>query len=138
MDTRLQSLMDKYWEGNTTLAEEQELKLLLEKSDAPSEEKAFFRDLNLMKTIVQPREKRSSQIYDWRLFSRIAAGICLLLGAVFLFHYQKKQAEKEAFLEVMQALELVNEQMKKGTDSMKSMEEFRHLKLTREILETPN
>jgi hypothetical protein len=133
MDKRLQSLMDKYWEGNTTLSEEKELRDFFESAEGYAEEKAFFKSLNHLKTNILPTKKKSYTILNWRLYPRIAAGIILFVGALFLFQNQKRQAEKEAFMEVMQAFEMVNEQMRKGTDSMKSMEEFRHLKITKEI-----
>jgi hypothetical protein len=138
MDNRLQTLLDKYWEGSTTILEEDELKALLKNSEEYPEEKAFFNDLGQMKTLLQPPKKAVKQIYHWQLFSKIAAGISLVLGGMFLFHYQKKQAEKEAYYELIHALEMVNENMRKGKNSMQSMEEFRHLKITKEILDLPN
>jgi len=137
MDKRLKFLLDKYWEGNTTVDEEKELKVLLNNSEEYPEESRFFRDLNLLKEEIQaPVNFPKKRIFSWRAMS-IAAGVSLAVGTLFLFQQQKRAAEKAAFLEVMQAFELVNEHLNKGTQSMKSMEEFRHLKLTQEFIEIP-
>jgi hypothetical protein len=44
-----------------------------------------------------------------------------------------KKAEREAFEQVMQAFNLIQTNMQKGTESLGAMEEMRHLNTTQEI-----
>ena len=47
MKNRLDSLLDKYWEGDTSLEEEKEIKTLLQETEDYESEKRFFQGIKI-------------------------------------------------------------------------------------------
>lgn len=135
MEDRLNTLLDKYWEGETTLEEEGEIKNLLLKIGGFEVEKKFFLGIDIVSTI-QPNDfelknKIKKPTFHWLKIAALFI-IFLTVGSV-VYRYQEKKAEKEAFEQVMQAFNLIQSNMQKGTESLGAMEEFRHLNKTQEI-----
>lgn len=135
MENRLNELLEKYWEGETTLEEEREIKDLLKDVEGFEKEKKFF--LGLEKVFLnQPQEfelkgRVKKSTFNWL---KIAALFILFLAVgSAVYRYQVKKAEREAFEQVMQAFNLIQTNMQKGTESLEALEEMRHLNTTKEI-----
>lgn len=135
MKDRLATLLEKYWEGETSLVEEKELKNLLFLCDGYVEEKEFF----LGTKAILEQEPNLSPVSgtDPQVFSRwmkIAAGLVFfLISTTVIYKMETKRAEKEAYEQVMQAFALVQTNMHKGTERLELMGDFRHLSTTQEI-----
>lgn len=135
MKDRLATLLEKYWEGETSLEEEKELKNLLSFSDGYVEEKEFF----LGTKAIAEQEPNLSQIPGthppiFSLWMKIAAVlIFFLISTTVIYKMETKRAEKEAYEQVMQAFALIQTNMQKGTESLELMGDFRHLSTTQEI-----
>jgi hypothetical protein len=135
MKNRIEELLDKYWEGSSNLADEKELKDLLQNSEEFEPEKSFFLGISKI-TAKEPMRlqkpvERSLEFTTW--LKMAAAFLVLLISGWVLFDQQKKQAEREAFEKVMQAFDLIQVNMEKGTNSLQIMEEFKHLGVTEEL-----
>ncbi|RPA66951.1 hypothetical protein EF405_17610 [Cyclobacteriaceae bacterium YHN15] len=135
MKNRIEELLDKYWEGSSNLADEKELKDLLQNSEGFEPEKSFFLGISKI-TAKEPMRlqkpvERSLEFTTW--LKMAAAFLVLLISGWVLFDQQKKQAEREAFEKVMQAFDLIQVNMEKGTNSLQIMEEFKHLGVTEEL-----
>jgi len=135
MKNRIEELLDKYWEGQSSLSEEKELKDLLEASEGFEMEKAFFLGLSKIKVKESTRLHKPIEsgwkFSDWMKLA--AALLLLLVSGKAIMDYQRGQAEKEAFEKVMQAFSLIQTNMGQGTDKLQIMEEFSHLKVTEEL-----
>jgi hypothetical protein len=139
MSDRLEKLLEKYWEAETDLAEEAELKDLLQKAAGYQEEKKFFLGVEELAD-VKPQQMSMPTNKSWLQahWMKIAASIVLIIAAgTTYFKYETKKAEREAYQQVMQALALIQENMQKGTSSMQVMQEMKHLNTTQEIFEIP-
>jgi hypothetical protein len=135
MENRLKALLEKYWEGETTLEEEREIKILLQKVDGFDSEKMFFLGIEMV-SINEPKEFEidKSKKKPPMFWLKIAA-LFIIFFAVgsAIYRYQEKKAEREAFEQVMHAFNLIQTNMQKGTESLSAMEELRHLNTTQEI-----
>jgi len=135
MKNRIEELLDKYWEGESSLPEEKELRELLHSSGGYEAEKSFFLGVSKLKLgeskRIQMPVNKGRELADWMKIA--AAFMVLLVSGWAVFDYQKKQQEKEAFEQVMQAFSLIQVNMEKGTSSLQVMEEFRHLGVTEEL-----
>jgi hypothetical protein len=135
MKNRLDALLEKYWEGETSLEEEREIKELLLKVDGYDTEKKFFLGIKMF-SANQPNDfeinhRKKKPIMFWL---KIAALFIVFLTVGSAIHrYQAKKAEREAFEQVMQAFNLIQTNMQKGTESLGVMEEMKHLNTTQEI-----
>ncbi|MCS4433916.1 hypothetical protein [Aquiflexum gelatinilyticum] len=135
MKNRLDSLLDKYWEGDTSLEEEKEIKTLLQETEDYESEKRFFQGIKIFAN-QKPEEfalleKRKKGFGLWLKIAAIFI-IFLAVGAA-IFRYQEKKAEREAFEQVMQAFNMIQTNMQKGTQSLGVMGEMKHLNTTQEI-----
>jgi hypothetical protein len=135
MKNRIEELLDKYWEGESSLSEEKELRELLHSSKGYDIEKSFFLGVSKLKLEeskrIQMPVKEGPEFAGWMKIA--AAFLVLLVSGWVVFDYQKKQQEKEAFEQVMQAFSLIQVNMEKGTKSLQVMEEFRYLGVTEEL-----
>jgi hypothetical protein len=135
MKNRIEELLDKYWEGESSLSEEKELRELLHSSKGYEAEKSFFLGMSKLKLgeskRIQMPVNKGREFAGWMKIA--AAFMVLLVSGWAVFDYQKKQQEKEAFEQVMQAFSLIQVNMEKGTSSLQVMEEFRHLGVTEEL-----
>ncbi|MCH7402608.1 hypothetical protein ACFOUP_18015 [Belliella kenyensis] len=138
MINRISYLIEKYWDGNTSLEEEAELKALLKNSKGHEAEKEFFLGIDQIKSISpqniqNPGIKKLNMKLYW---TQIAASLILLLVAgISIFSYKQKEAERHAFAQVMEAFSLIQHNMNKGTENLQSLQEFRHLNTTNQIFE---
>ncbi len=135
MKNSIDKLLEKYWEGETSLVEEAELKSLLAKVEGYEEEKFFFGDLKLVSEIETKKVALPGQKYfSLQQWMKVAATLLIfLIATTAIYRYQENLAEKEAYMAVMQAFELINENMQKGTTQMGAMDDFRHLNKSHEL-----
>jgi len=134
MKEKIEALLVKYYEGETSLAEERELRKFLLKVSGFQEEKQFFLGLEVLKTL-EPTEKAVPQAKgEVNLWLKIAAVITLFLGLSWLFvDHQSKKEEALAYAQVMEAFSLIQENLKKGTTSLEAIQDMRYLNKANEI-----
>ncbi|MCC5939790.1 MAG: hypothetical protein JJU34_21085 [Lunatimonas sp.] len=130
MESRLQQLIEKYWEGESSLDEERELKALLNQTDQYPELRDFLVGVDRIATLETdmklPGRKKAS--YSWSVYLRVAAvflGGILLIGYGFTLERQRQQ--EAAYLQVVEAFQLIQFHMAKGTSELEVMADFRHL-----------
>lgn len=138
MKNQLDKLFDKYWAGETSPEEEKILRDLLLQSEGYEAEKDFFLGLEEIaaieeNTLTLEKPKRKTGISRW--LSIAALFLVFLVAGVTIHQNLQKQAEEEAYGQVMSAFALINENMQKGTGNLELMQDFRHLNATQEIFE---
>lgn len=139
MNQRIDELLEKYWEAETTLTEEQELKHLLQSTEGYDDEKALFSGiselLNEEPTLKMPTRTvpiKSRNYMNW------AASIAILIGSAWGWTvYEQKQAEQEAYVEVMQAFALIQTNLSKGQEEMNVMNDLKYLNTTNQLFGNP-
>lgn len=143
MKTRIEELLEKYWEAETSQSEEKELRELVQKAEGYEEEKALFKALNQFKAeeperLSIPKNKTRKLTTTW--FSW-AASVTILLGSFWGWRvYEQNQAEREAYEEVMQAFSLIQSNLSKGQDQMMPLNDLKYLNTTNQLfqLEEPD
>jgi hypothetical protein len=135
MNNRIDELLEKYWTAETSLAEEQELKILILQSEEYESEKELFHGLG---ELAQKEPVLSMPAITFDINARSwmgwAASIALLVGTIWGYQvYEQKQKEEQAYREVMQAFALIHTNLSKGQEQLQVMNEFRYLNTTTEI-----
>ncbi len=138
MKNRLDTLLEKYWNGETSLAEERELRQLILESDGHQKENELFAALGQFRSLdpknlkipgKKPR-KLQPQWLGW------AASVAILLGTYWGWSsYQQNQAEQEAYQEVMQALALIQTNLAKGQEQLQPLNELKYLNTTNQLFQ---
>jgi hypothetical protein len=136
MNARIEDLLAKYYDAETSLAEEQELKVLLRASDGFEAEKmlfgilADFRKVELSK-ISLPEAKVRKLNASWMSW---AASAAILIGSFWGWQvYEQKQAEQAAYEEVMMAFALIQTNLSKGQARLHPMNNLKYLNTTDQI-----
>lgn len=136
MNERIQDLLTKYYEAETSNGEEQELKVLLRASTEFEEEKllfgilADFRKVEPIK-ISLPEAKVRKLNPSWISW---AASAVILIGSFWGWQvYEQKQAEKAAYKEVMMAFALIQNNLSKGQAALQPMNNLKYLNTTDQI-----
>jgi len=121
MDLRIEKLKQKYWAGETTLAEEKELKAYLNENPSVSKEGMFFAELKKQQQVKpvhsfsHPGRKKNQ---TW--FSMAAVILLLITLGFFLFQNENKQDQfavqdpQEAFEITKASLMKISEGLNKG------------------------
>lgn len=141
MKEKIESLLEKYWEGETTLLEEKELKSLLKSQSGFQEEKSFFGLLESYgqeepEKVFIPKTKVRQINSRWLSW---AASVAIFTASFVGWRaYEQKQQEREAFEEVMQAFALIQSNMAKGQEQMQLMNEMKYLNTTNQLFGTVN
>jgi hypothetical protein len=136
---RIEELLEKYWNTETSLAEEQELKNLLSQSEGYEEEKEMFSGIAGLasaepENLSFPKGKIRKINTSWLNW---AASIAILAGSFYGWRvYEQKQAEKEAYDQVMMAFALIQTNLSKGQEQMEVMNDLKYLNTTNELFET--
>lgn len=138
MKTRIEALLEKYWQAETTLGEEKELFDLLMQSDDFEKEKALFQGFHQFKSEepahLQIPERKVKPLY--RPWISWAASVTILLGSFWSWRiYEQKQAEREAYEEVVQALAMIQTNLSKGQQQMQPLNDLKHLNTTNELFQ---
>lgn len=139
MKDRLDPLLEKYWEGGSSLSEEEEMKSLLERVPGYEWEKSFFLGVaeikNMKSTLSSNPDFREIPVPEKRGFVRgwmkIAATVILLASFGFLIQQyqvqQEKEAQAQAYFEVMEAFSLIQQNLHKGEEEMEVMDDLKYL-----------
>jgi hypothetical protein len=134
MREKLDILLEKYYKGNTSLAEEKVLRELLSQTSGYDNEKQFFSGLAAMKRRKPSKKlfpKAKGEIYPWL---KVAAVMVLFLGMMWIFvDQQSKKEEALAYAQVMEAFSLIQEHMEKGAESLEVLQDMKHLNKTNEL-----
>lgn len=136
---RIEELLAKYWEAETSLAEEQELKDLLNEADGYEDVKEFFGGLSRLasqepKGLTIPIQTRKKSSWNW---IKWAASLAIMGSSFYLWKVnEQKKAEREAYDQVMQAFALIQNNFAKGQTQMGPLNGLRYLNTTQEIFET--
>jgi hypothetical protein len=138
MKTRIEALLDKYWEAETSLEEEKELRDLLLKAEGFEQEKALFM---AMKNF-QAEEPQHLTLPDTKLrklnprWISWAASVVILVGSFWSWRvYEQKQAEKQAYQEVMEALALIQTNLSKGQEQLQPLNDLKYLNTTQQLFQ---
>lgn len=135
MKDRLTELLDKYWEGETSLPEEAELKSLLKQTNSYPDLSGFFSGTEYLAQMdVGVTHAEKSRISGNGIFFRIAAVFIgfLLIGSLLYNNYHQREQEK-AYLQVMEAFALIQSNMKRGSEELQILDELRHLNKAHEL-----
>jgi hypothetical protein len=138
MKNRIDELLERYWEGETSLGEERELRDLLAKVAGYEVEKSFFLGLSEISNIKEtglenPAKRSGNHVAFWW---RIAAGfLVLMVAGISIYTQQRKQAEREAYEQVMQAFSIIQENMQKGTGNLEVLQDLHYLNTPIEIFD---
>ena len=135
MKDRLTELLDNYWEGETSLEEEAELKSLLKKTDMYPELRSFFLGTEqLAKMDVKDIQSRKPKKAIPGSFLRIAAVFIgfVLFGSLIYNSYHRREQEK-AYLQVMEAFALIQSDLERGSEELQILEEMRHLNMAHNL-----
>jgi len=122
MKTRLETLLEKYWESETSLDEELELKTLLRDTEGYLEEKTLFGllddfKLEIPKKVTFPKEKQRPTFHIARL--GWAASIALLVSSIWVWQaYEQKKQEQLAYQQVMEALAQIQTNLSRGQQQL--------------------
>lgn len=134
MKERVEALLSSYYEGETSLSEEKELRELLAKVVGFEEEKQFILGLKVLKNI-EPSAMPSPRVRgEIKLWQKIAALVALFLSLTWLFiDHQMKKDQAMAYVQVMEAFDLIRENMERGTKSLAAIQDFQHMNKPNEI-----
>ena len=136
MNERIEELLAKYYDAETSLAEEQELKVLLRASEGYANEKVLFGILADFKR-EEPSKNSMPEAKVRRLnpsWMSWAASVAILIGSIWGWQvYEQKQAEEAAYEEVMLAFALIQNNLSKGQDQMQPMNNLKYLNTTDQI-----
>jgi len=131
MDSRIKNLLDKYWECETTLEEENELREYFNSSNASdsfSETKALFQYFNEQRTIaakdsrldvhlkVQGDVNKKNDNMRTLVFrvAKIAAGVLVLVAATYLVREEVRKSYPEEIVDTYSDPELAYQETKKA------------------------
>ena len=134
---RIEKLLEKYFEAETTVAEEKELRAFFSKGEVPENLEQYIplfsftsgaKKEQLSKEIVlEPKTTGgSTSLYKWM---SIAAAVVLMFG-VYLgkTYYDEKELEQQqalyAYNETKKALDMLSQNMERGTEKMGYLNEF--------------
>jgi hypothetical protein len=138
MKSRIEELLEKYWEGETSLSEEKELRRLVFESEGYEKEKQLFSALAKFRYLEPqnlhvPQEKSRKLVPQW---TRWAASIAILLGTYWGWsYYEQRQAEEKAYEEVMQALAMIQTNLSKGQQQLQPLNDFKYLNTTNQLFQ---
>ncbi len=140
METRVHELLAKYWEAETSLEEEKELRDLLQTVEGFEEEKILFGGLGELSEMEpqleipeeKPKETKVRRITP--VWLNWAASVLILVSSVWIWQYtEQRKAEEEAYEEVMMALAMIQSNLAKGKENMKEIEDLKYLNTTNQI-----
>lgn len=134
LNNNIETLLDSYFDGNTSLQEETILKEYFAKKDVPEHLQqyqamfAYFAQNKKEKAPqnIQVKPKEKTLNFSW--LPKVAVVLLLLAFGYFLFLKRQSDAEKKeaqiAFLETQKALKLVSQTLNKGNYAVSYLNEF--------------
>ncbi|EAZ81430.1 hypothetical protein [Algoriphagus machipongonensis] len=135
MKDRIEELLEKYWEGESSLEEERELKRLLKTQEDFVEERSLFglledykeeepKNLQIPATKVR---KMPSAWLNW------AASIAIVVSSFFGWRIYQQEQERQAYEDVMEAFAMIQNNLAKGQDQMEIMNDMKYLNTTNHL-----
>lgn len=138
---QIEILLEKYFEGETTLQEEKELKAYFSSNNvAPYLDvyvpmfTNFQKQKEIQFTKALPLQPRKRNNVKW---IGVAASVVALFGTLLYFNNQNTSKDlgtfsspEEAFLETQKALHMVSLEVNKGVKSMEVLNEYEKTKKT--------
>ncbi|MDO4229749.1 MAG: hypothetical protein Q4C98_08040 [Capnocytophaga sp.] len=125
---KIKILLDNYFEGNTSLEEEQKLRTYFNSSNiAPELEKykSMFAYLQDTKNETFPTNKiiKRPRKLNWYRLTAVAATFLFII--TYYWYQKREQAEAQlAFEQVKTALQMISVNYNKGTEKIKYLEKF--------------
>jgi hypothetical protein len=126
---KIERLLEKYFEANTSLEEENTLKEFFAKETVPDhliQYKGFFGAFEQVKKEVHEPEIKLPK-KKFKLNWIAAAAVILFMLSVFSYQqyevHQQKEAQK-AFLETQKALRMISQNLNKGNRAVAQLEYF--------------
>lgn len=114
---KIEKLLEKYENAETTLTEEQLLKSVFEKEEIPIQLQSYkilFNSFTANKIeLFKPKLKIEKVKINWKYLSIAASFLLLFSASIGYQQYEKKQKAKEAFIETKNALDMLSYQMNK-------------------------
>lgn len=128
---RIEQLLEKYWNAETSLEEEQELHLYFQSNDVPEnlkETSALFRyfeteksrtlnenfDAAVTKQIKQRHGGKIVSMTGWFKIARVAAGVMVVVAAIYLIGHEVRNSSPTEITDTESDPKLAFEQTKKA------------------------
>lgn len=127
MEKDKSKLWEKYWKGESSLEEESLLFGELEKLSDDASGSAFRKGMAALRNEKPKAFPKPAAAFPWQ---RMVAGIALLftLAACWWgYTSYREQQQKQAYLQVVEAMGILQEQLHKGTRQLENMENLRYL-----------
>lgn len=135
MESSINNLKEKYWEGKSSLDDERQLKRIISESDASKSEIEYFEFLMKKGNEKSPVSfKHPAKKSGKRFYMQIAAGILLILSTTFYLLKPEPQDPflvkdpQQALLITQNALAMVSGNMKKGKKYVNELNEIEKAK----------
>ena len=137
MKSRIESLLEKYWEAESTLEEEKELRSLLHQSEDYEKEKVLFEMLYEFKKAeplsVQIPGSKPTRSINWSWIGW-AASLAIMASSVWIWQEsEQKRQEKLAYQQVMEALTLIQNNLAKGNEQLQPLNDLKYLNTTTQL-----
>jgi hypothetical protein len=139
MKSRIEELLHRYWEGETSLEEEKELKKILRESEGYDQEKTYFgiweefRKQDPTRVSVPTSKAKKTKNLSWLAW---AASLALIISSVWVWQdYVEKKEQEQAYYEVMEALALIQSNLEKGRAQMKPLNDLKYLNTTNQLFQ---
>jgi hypothetical protein len=127
---KIEILLEKYENAETTLAEEQLLKSVFEQEEIPihlHSYKLLFNTYSAIKDeTLKPLIKIKKSIFKWKYFSAAASILILFSMGITYQQYEKRQKAAAAFAETKKALDLISHHMNKGNLAFVQLKEYQY------------
>ncbi|WP_036385519.1 hypothetical protein [Muricauda sp. MAR_2010_75] len=127
----IEKLVEKYFEANTTVAEEEQLRAYFSQEKVAThleQYKPMFNYFSMAKEERYTKQvplKPSVNYYKW---ISVAAVAVLTFGIYFGNQYQEKKKAEYAYEETKKAFELLAENFNRGTEKVAYLKEFEEAK----------
>lgn len=106
MDLRIEKLTQKYWAGETSLAEEKELKAFFEKNPSLSKDGRYFAEIKKQQQ-AQPRHSFSHPVRKkTQTWMSMAAAILILITVGFFVFQNNNKQDQFAVQDPQEAIEI--------------------------------
>ncbi len=131
--SKIELLLEKYLEANTTLKEEQILKAYFSKNDVPEHLLAYknlfgyFTDNVFETSNKEIRLPKQGKMKKWL---SVAAAVVLFVSVSTIYQYDlgQKEEAKLAYIETQKALNLIAQNLNKGGDAIAQLQTFDNTK----------
>lgn len=126
---RIEKLLEKYYEAETSLKEEKELKDYFARAELPTHLAEHREMFNYFNDSSLETSKRSIKLSSRTIALRWLSVAAMLVFFVSIFGlYQQNEAEKEqarlAYQETQKALEMISKSLNKGTGAIAQLDNF--------------